>query len=69
MKKMTRTNLKELTDVLEEIRKTDFPDIPAEIIEQIVSAQYDNQDDRPTARIKTMQIVSEFLQSANTAKN
>lgn len=61
---MMRSNLKELLSVLEEIRSTEHPDIPAEIIEQIVIAQYENQDNRVQARSKTIKIVSDFLNNA-----
>lgn len=63
MKKMARSNLSELISVLESIRATEYPDIPPEIIEKIVHAQYDNQDDRGAARSKTMRIISEFMNS------
>ena len=56
-----RSNLDELLDVLEGIRKEKFPHIPAEVIREIVVAQYDNQDKRLEARIATNQIVNEIL--------
>ena len=65
---MTRSNLKELLSVLEEIRANEYPDIPAEVIEQIVVAQYDNQDNRVQARSKTLKIVSDFLNTAGTGE-
>ena len=61
---MMRSNLKELLSVLEEIRSTEHPGIPAEIIEQIVIAQYENQYNRVQARSKTIKIVSDFLNNA-----
>ena len=64
---MTRSNLKELLKVLEEIREKEYPDIPAEVIEQIVIAQFDNQDNRVQARSRTITIVSEFLSSATVS--
>ncbi len=68
MKQMTRSNLKELLSVLEEIRANEYPDIPADVIEQIVVAQYDNQDNRVQARSKTLKIVSDFLNTAGTGE-
>lgn len=59
-----RSNLKELLSVLEEIRANDYPDIPANVIEDIVAAQYDNQDKRMDARNKTIKIIAEFLNQA-----
>ena len=65
---MTRSNLKELLKVLEEIRKKEYPEVPAEVIEQIVIAQFDNQDNRVQARSRTIKIVSEFLSSATASE-
>lgn len=59
-----RSNLDELLDVLEGIRKEKYPQIPAEVIKQIVIAQFDNQDKRLEARAQTNAIVNEFLNSA-----
>jgi hypothetical protein len=56
-----RSNLDELLDVLEGIRKEKYPHIPAEVIREIVVAQYDNQDKRLEARNATNKIVSDFL--------
>ena len=56
-----RSNLDELLDVLEEIRKENYPHIPQEIIREIVITQYDNQDKRPEARNGTNLVVSNFL--------
>ena len=59
-----RSNLDELLDVLEGIRKEKYPHIPAEVIREIVIAQYDNQDKRLEARNKTNKIVTNFLNAA-----
>ena len=59
-----RSNLDELLDVLEGIRKEKYPHIPAEVIREIVIAQYDNQDNRLEARNKTNKIVTDFLNDA-----
>lgn len=58
-----RSNLDELLDVLEGIRREKFPHIPAEVIRDIVIAQYDNQDKRLEARNATTKIVNDFLNS------
>jgi hypothetical protein len=59
-----RNNLDELLDVLEGIRRTKYPHIPAEVIREIVIAQYDNQDKRLEARNATNKIVNDFLNEA-----
>lgn len=56
-----RQNLNELMTVLEEIRSTEYPDVPKEMIERIALAQYDNQDDRNKAKNETMQVITEFI--------
>jgi len=58
-----RSNLDELLDVLERIRKEKYPHIPSKVIRDIVIAQYDNQDKRLEARNRTNRIVTEFLNS------
>ena len=59
-----RSNLDELLDVLEGIRKAKYPHIPAEVIREIVIAQYDYQDKRLEARNATNKIVNDFLNEA-----
>lgn len=63
---MERNNLDELLRVLELIRAEKYPDIPAQVIRDIVNAQYDNQseNDRRHGRQKTTQIVMQFLNNA-----
>lgn len=56
-----RSNLDELLAVLEDIRKEKYPHIPAEVIKQIVIAQFENQDTRPAGRNKTTNIVNDYL--------
>ena len=58
---MAQSNLQELLSVLEVIRAKEYPDIPAEVIEKIVIAQYENQDNRTKARSLTMKTISDFL--------
>jgi|LSQX01.2.fsa_nt_gb hypothetical protein len=61
-----RSNLEELLYVLENIRKEKHPNIPSEVIQKIVKAQYDNQDKRLEARALTASIVAEFLNTVAT---
>jgi len=63
-----RSNLVELLDVLEGIRQEKYPHIPAEVVREIVIAQYDNQDKRLEARNATNQIVNEFLSKVASAE-
>ena len=57
----TRQNLTELLAVLEEIRATEYPDVPKELIERIAVSQFDNQDDRNKARTETMRVIAEYI--------
>ena len=63
-----RSNLDELLAVLEDIRKDKYPHIPAEVIKQIVVAQYENQDNRLEARTITNDIVNGYLAAATRAE-
>lgn len=57
----TRKNLDELMEVLEEIRSSEYSDVPKELIEKIAAAQYENQDDQNKARNETIRIVAEYV--------
>ena len=63
---MERNNLQELLNVLESIRSSKYPNIPAELIREIVQSQYENQseNDRVRGRTKTVKIVSQFLENS-----
>lgn len=58
---MTRQNLNELLNVLEEIRSKEYPDVPKDLIERIALSQYYNQDDRNRARTDTMHVIAEYI--------
>ncbi len=62
---IARQNLSELLKVLEEIRVSDFPDVPKEMIVRIAEAQYNNQDDRNRARTETTKVVADFVNKIN----
>lgn len=64
---MTNVEKNELVSVLEEIRSKKYPDIPAELIEAIVSAEFDSQDDRAKARKDTQKIIDDFLKQVSIA--
>lgn len=53
--------IEELLRVLETIRLEQYPDIPAEVIRNIVIAQFENQDDRALGRRNTKKIIEDFL--------
>lgn len=57
----TRNSLDELIEVLEDIRSSEYPDVPKELIQKIAVTQYENQDDRNKARNETMRIVAEYV--------
>lgn len=46
----SKVEIEELINVLEEIRSTKYPDIPAELIKNIVYAEFEKQDDRAQGR-------------------
>ncbi len=60
---MERNNLDELLSVLEVIRSEQFPDIPEQVVIDIVNTQYENQSeiDRVRSRLQTQQIILRFL--------
>ena len=49
---MSNVEVNELISVLEEIRQAKYPDIPASLIKDIVTAQYQNQDNRTAGRTR-----------------
>ena len=57
----SRSNLDELLQVLEQIRQEKYPDIPADVLREIVFAQFECSDSRIEARTKTQRIVAEFI--------
>jgi len=61
--KLKRNNLDELQRVLARIRNEKFPDIPLDVVNDIVVAQYNNmsENDRLSARTRTTQIIMQFL--------
>ena len=63
---MERNNLQELLNVLESIRAEKYPEIPAEVIREIVQSQFENQSesDRVRGRTKTTKIIAQFLDDA-----
>ena len=62
---MTNVEKNELSSVLEEIRSTKYPDIPAELIVDIVSAEFDSLDDRAKARKDAQKVIDDFLKQVS----
>ena len=64
LKTMTsKVEIEELISVLEEIRSTKYPYIPAELIKNIVYAEFEKQDDRAQGRKDAKKLVEDFLKT------
>lgn len=62
LKLMTsKVEIEELVGVLEEIRSLQYSDIPAELIRNIVYAEFEKQDDRTQGRKDVKKLVDDFL--------
>lgn len=60
---MTRIEKNELISVLEGLRISQHPELPANLIEEIVSAEFSTQDDRSRARKDTQKIIDDYLKT------
>ncbi|MEZ3426754.1 MAG: hypothetical protein K1W13_05055 [Lachnospiraceae bacterium] len=60
---MTNIEINELISVLEKIRAEQHPEIPASLIQEIVSAEFSSQDDRTKARHDTQKVIDDFLKT------
>ena len=60
---MTRIEKNELISVLEDLRISQHPEVPASLIEDIVSAEFSAQDDRSRARKDTQKIIDDYLKT------
>lgn len=62
-----KQNLHEILTTLEEIREKKYPQISQEVIENIVTIQFENQeqDSRTTGRDKTRQQIRKFIDQNN----
>ena len=60
---MSNVEVNELISVLEEIRQAKYPDIPASLIKDIVTAQYQNQDNRTAGRTSTLNLIQDYLRT------
>jgi uncharacterized protein YfeS len=60
--RMTKSsNLNELRNALEKIRQENYPEIPQELIEELLTIEYENQDDRVEAAKKVLKAIDEYL--------
>lgn len=64
---MSNVEVNELISVLEEIRREKYPEIPASLIKEIVTAQYQNQDNRTAGRISTLGLIQDYLRTITIA--
>lgn len=55
-----KNSLSELLSTLEEIRAAKFPDIPPEIISEIIQVQMNNQDNPGNRQNETQKIVMKY---------
>jgi len=58
-------SISKLKEVLEDIRSSKYPDIPASLIEEIINVQINNNDEqsRNTNLIKITNIIDKYFQS------
>jgi len=60
---MNSVDVEELLKVLEAVRAENYPDIPAELIKDIVTAQFENQDNLEQGSRVTKTIVDGFMKN------
>lgn len=60
---MTNIEIKELISVLETIRVEQYSEIPASLIQKIITAEFLSQDNRVKARQDTKKIIDDFLKT------
>lgn len=58
---MNKVEVEELLKVLETIRAEKYPDIPSELIRNIVQSQFETQDDRAQGHRDTKNLIDDFL--------
>ena len=59
----SNVEVEELIGVLEKIRSEKYPDIPAQLIHDIVANEFQQQDNRSQARKGTKKLIDEFLKN------
>ncbi len=63
---MTKNNLEELRATLESIREAEYPEIPSEVISEIIDIQHEYQDNPIKRQSETRKII---LKYANDIKS
>lgn len=62
----SNVEVEELIGVLEKIRREKYPEIPEELIREIVANEFEQQDDRAQAKKGTKKLIDEFLKNVQT---
>ena len=65
---MTRQNINELLQVLEQVRQEKYPDVPKELVEKVAMIEYENQDDRGKARTEVMNAIAEYINTIHATE-
>ena len=63
----SKIEIEELISVLEEIRSSQYPDIPAELIRNIVYIEFEKQDNRAQGRKDIKKLIDDFLNTITEA--
>lgn len=63
----SKIEIEELISVLEEIRSSQYPDIPAELIRNIVYVEFEKQDNRAQGRKDIKKLIDDFLKTITEA--
>lgn len=63
----SKIEIEELIGVLEEIRSSQYPDIPAELIRNIVYVEFEKQDNRAQGRKDIKKLIDDFLKTITEA--
>lgn len=63
----SKIEIEELIRVLEEIRSSQYPDIPAELIKNIVYIEFEKQDNRAQGRKDIKKLIDDFLNTITEA--
>lgn len=63
-----KDNLSELKVTLEEIRKKEYPDIPQEVIEKIITEQFKHQDNPGKRQSETLRVITEFANKLSSTE-
>lgn len=64
---MNSVEVETLLKVLEAIRAEKYPDVPADVLAGIVSAQFEHQDDTTQGSRETKRIIDDFLRGITIA--